>query len=97
MFSTPQLQPAKPFERLSVNRWLAVSVTLHVLVLGLFFYHRQPTLKATQLPGNLNGSRLLLTYDPGVGSKSIASLHGPRGSSAETTKFPRPPMSVVIM
>ena len=77
MFSTPQLQPAKPFERLSVNRWLAVSVTLHVLVLGLFFYHRQPTLKATQLPGNLNGSRLLLTYDPGVGSKSIASLQRP--------------------
>jgi periplasmic protein TonB len=77
MFSTPQLQPAKPFRRLAANRWVAASVALHILVIGLLLYHRQPTLKATQLPGNLNGSRLLLTYDPGTGSKTIAALQRP--------------------
>ncbi len=77
MFSTPQLQPAKPFESISNGRWISASIALHVLVVGLLLYHRQPTLKSTQLPGNLNGSRLLLTYDPGTGSKTIATLQRP--------------------
>ena len=77
MFSTPQLQPATPFESISTNRWVMASVALHVLVIGLFLYHRPPMLKSTALPGNPNGSRLLLTYDPGTGAKSIASLQRP--------------------
>jgi protein TonB len=77
MFSTPKLQPAKPFETISAHRWVSASVALHVLIIGLLLYHRPLTLKATALPGNLNGSRLLLTYDPGTGSKAISTLQRP--------------------
>ena len=56
------------------NPWVLASVGLHVAVLALVLYHRAPILKATALPGNPNGQRLLLTYDPGAGSQSIASL-----------------------
>jgi protein TonB len=56
------------------NPWVLASVGAHIAVLALLLYHRAPVLKATALPGNLNGHRLLLTYDPGSGSKSIASL-----------------------
>jgi protein TonB len=56
------------------NPWVLASISLHVAVLALVLYHRAPILKATALPGNPNGQRLLLTYDPGTGSQSIASL-----------------------
>ena len=56
------------------NSWVLASVGAHVAVLALLLYHRAPVLKATALPGNLNGHRLLLTYDPGSGSQSIAAL-----------------------
>jgi len=69
MFSTSQAMPGRSFKP---NSWLSASLTLHLAVLGLFLWHRQPILKATQLPGDLNGHRLLLTYMPGQGSASSA-------------------------
>jgi periplasmic protein TonB len=69
MFSTLQAMPGRRFKP---NSWLSASLALHLAVLGLFLYHRQPILKVTQLPGDLNGHRLLLTYMPGQGSVSSA-------------------------
>jgi len=69
MFSTSQAMPGRSFKP---NSWLSASLALHLAVLGLFLWHRQPILKATQLPGDLNGHRLLLTYMPGQGSASSA-------------------------
>lgn len=69
MFSTSQAMPGRRFKP---NSWLSASLALHLAVLGLFIYHRQPILKVTQLPGDLNGHRLLLTYMPGQGSASSA-------------------------
>ena len=72
MFDMLSTSQATPGRRTKPNSWLSASVALHLAVLGLFLYHRQPVLKATQLPGDLNGHRLLLTYMPGQGSASSA-------------------------
>ena len=65
---------SKPADRLIRNRWIALSIAAHVAVLSLLLTHRPPLLKATQLAGDPNGHRLLLTYDPGTGATVIAAL-----------------------
>jgi len=69
-----QIAAASSDRRSFGNPWVLASVGAHVAILALFLIHRAPILKATALPGNLNGQRLLLTYDPGTGSQSIAAL-----------------------
>jgi len=88
-----QIATASSDRRSLGNPWALVSVGAHVVVLSLFFIHRVPILKATALPGNLNGQRLLLTYDPGTGSQSIAALQA-HAQPPKPTHDPLPSLHV---
>lgn len=105
MFSASQAIPGRRF---NPNSWLFASIALHMALLGLFLYHRQPLLKVTQLPGDLNGHRLLLTYMPGQGSPSSAppaptpahpvpdrlpALHTPAVPPSQPTATPAPSLT----
>lgn len=105
MFSTLQAMPGRRFKP---NSWLSISLALHLAVVGLFIYHRQPILKVTQLPGDLNGHRLLMTYMPGQGSASSAPpaptpahpipdrlppLHTPAAPPSSPTATPAPSLT----
>jgi protein TonB len=60
------------------SAWIiSVSLALHIILIGILLYHHPPLLKATQLPGDLDGHRLLLTYLPGQGSAASAPQTAP--------------------
>jgi protein TonB len=56
---------------------VSVSLALHIILIGILLYHHPPLLKATQLPGDLDGHRLLLTYLPGQGSAASVPQTAP--------------------
>lgn len=70
------------------NRWAAASIALHLSVLGVLLYHRQPQLIPNQLPGDLSGHRLLLTYSPG--DSAPPSTLKPQKQPANKAVTPRP-------
>ena len=75
-------------DRRARSRWAAASIVLHLSVLGVFLYHRQPQLIPNQLPGELSGHRLLLTYSPG--DSAPPSTLKTQKPSANKAVLPRP-------
>lgn len=60
-------QPGGPFAggRPMLRRWVAASIVLHLSVLGVLLYTMPPQLAPVEMPGDLTGHLLSLTYSPG--------------------------------
>jgi protein TonB len=56
--------------RWTQSRWLTASLGLHLAILSVFLFTRPPRLAAISMPGDRNGHRVLLTYDPGSSAAS---------------------------
>lgn len=61
----------------TLRRWIIASVAVHLAVLAVVLSSRPPRLTAAAMPGDRNGHRLLLTYDPGNSVQS-SSLQTPK-------------------
>ncbi|MES2392838.1 MAG: energy transducer TonB [Acidobacteriota bacterium] len=54
-----------PRRRSALSRWITLSLSVHAIVLTLVLYHHPDILRKSQLPGELTGHNLLLTFSPG--------------------------------
>jgi protein TonB len=76
----------------SRNRWIAASLALHLALLGVLLYRRQPQIAPIEPRGDRNGHVLSLTFDPGLGapattlhaSKAVLLPPTPRSKSLPT-------------
>jgi protein TonB len=68
------------------RQWMAASVVLHLVVLALLLHAPAPRLTAVARPGEKDGHRLLLTYDPGV--------RAPSAALAAVKPLPQPPLAI---
>jgi len=63
--------PASPR---STRRWATASIALHLAVLAAIVYTRTPRLTKVSMPGDRNGHRILLTYNPGSSIAQASTL-----------------------
>lgn len=83
----------------TLQRWIAGSIALHLLILAAILHHRA-TLLVTARPGEKDGHRLILTYTPGshVASAALQSQQSPKiiapaPSRALAAKANTPPLA----
>ena len=91
LYSTTLLQQGEltlSGDRRARSGWAAASIVLHLSVLGVLLYHRQPQLIPDQLPGELSGHHLLLTYSPG--DSAPPSTFKTQKQPANKAVFPHP-------
>lgn len=95
LYSTTLLQQGEltlSGDRRARSRWAAASIALHLSVLGVLLYHRQPQLIPNQLPGELSGHRLLLTYSPGESAppSTLKTQKHPANKAVVPSPIPTP-------
>jgi protein TonB len=70
----------------ALRRWMAASITLHAAILAAFLCARPPILSKASMPGDPNGHRNLLTYNPGSGMPTASSLRSGKDLSPTPAK-----------
>jgi protein TonB len=73
----------------SRNRWIAASLALHIALLGVLLYRRQPQIAPIEPRGDRNGHLLSLTFDPGLGAPAT-TLH-----ASKAVPLPPTPRSIL--
>ena len=83
----------------TLQRWIAASIALHLVVLAFVLHHRA-TLVVSSRPGEKDGHHLILTYTPGshVASAALESQKSPKvvapaPSRAMAAKVTTPPLA----
>ena len=84
-----------PTSSRATRRWATASIALHAIVLGALLYARPPQLAKVSMPGDHNGHRILLTYNPGSSIAAASTLQAdehlpPAPTKSHTVSAPAP-------